>query len=281
MRKAAARALAVAAALAIVTWVGVARADKVDDLMGRLRGDADYKVRLTAALSLGRLGDRRAIPALVDGLADPDKSVRLVAAGALGKLVDAGAPPDQRSQVMAALEGAARDDAEDSVRIQAQRSLAALRSLPAPPTTPVGHGVYIEVGAMADKTARGGAVLPLMRQTIVASLQKRAPTYQLAWPTGHSPTELDLRRAGTTAFFVDASVTRLDTSGGRVGCAVSMILATYPQKSMFGFLNGSAEVDAGSTSERAVNAALTDCLSAVLDDLVGTKIVPTIRSRSP
>src|SRR5436305_1526242 len=115
MRKAAARALAVAAALAIVTWVGVARADKVDDLMARLRGDADYKVRLTAALSLGKLGDRRAIPALVDGLADPDKSVRLVAAGALGKLVDAGAPSDQRAQVMAALESAVRDDPEDSV----------------------------------------------------------------------------------------------------------------------------------------------------------------------
>ena len=279
MRKAAALALAVVV-VGIVAGPGVARADKVDDLILRMRGDTDYKVRLSAALSLGKLGDRRAIPALVDGLADPDKSVRLVAAGALGKLVDAGAPLEQRAQALAALDSAARGDPEDSVRVQAQRSLVALQGLP-PPPTPLGRGVYIEIGSMADKTTRAAAVLPVMRQTIVASLHKRAPTYQLAWPTGRAPTELDLRRAGSTGFFIDASLTRLDTSGSHVACAISMILATFPQKSMFGFLNGSAEVDAGSTSERAVTEALGECVSAVLDDLVGTKIVPTIRARLP
>jgi HEAT repeats len=267
---------AAAAALALVAWATVARADRVDDLAQRLRTDADYKVRLSAALALGKLGDRRAVPALIDGLGDPDKSVRLVAAGALGKLVDAAVAPADRARAVSALTQLAERDPEDSVRVQAQRSIDALRALP----TPGGRSVYIEVGNMADKTTRGAAILPVMRQTVATSLQRRAPSYLIHAPGARNMTD-DLRRAGPSAFFVDASLTKLDSSGSHVACAVSMILATYPQKSMFGFANGSADVDAGSTSERALSGALGDCVTAVLDDLVETKIVPTIQARSP
>src|SRR5262249_26764496 len=139
-----------------------------------------------------------------------------------------------------------------------QRAVDTLRSLPSPQLG--AHGVYIEVGNMADKTQRGGAVIPVMRQTVLTSLQKRAPAYQVRWPSGRSPTEADLKRVGATAFFVDASLTRADAAGSRVACGVSMTLATYPGKSMFGFLNGPAEVDAGSSSQRAVSDALGDCV---------------------
>ena len=73
----------------LVVRVGTARADKVDDLMRQLKGDADYKVRLSAALNLGKIGDKRAIGPLTDALDDKDKTVRGVAAAALGKMVDA------------------------------------------------------------------------------------------------------------------------------------------------------------------------------------------------
>ena len=66
-----------------------------------------------------------------------------------------------------------------------------------------------------------------------------------------------------------------------VTCQVSLLLATYPQKSMFAFLKGGAEVEAGSTSDGALAEATADCVGAVLDDLVGSKLVPTIRSRAP
>jgi HEAT repeats len=275
------RALVLLALVVVVVggtmWPSLARADKVDDLMLQLRSDPDYKVRLSAVLSLGKLGDRRAIAALIDGLADPDKSVRLVAAGALGKLVDATVPGDERARVANALSTVARSDAEQSVRSQAQRSFDALHSLP----SPGGHGVYVEIGGMADKTLRGAAVIPVMRQTVLVTLQKQAPTYLLHAAGGRPAVEADWKRPGTTAFFVDASLTRLDATGGHVACAVSMIIATYPQKSMFGFLNGSAEVDVGSGSGQAVVSAQGDCVSAVMDDLVSSKIVPTIQARVP
>ena len=58
-----------------------------------------------------------------------------------------------------------------------------------------------------------------------------------------------------------------------------MILASYPERSMFGFLNGGAMVQAGSSS-RDIEFAKEDCVSAVVESLVGTKIIPTINTRA-
>ena len=94
----------VAFVVGVAAWGRLAHADKVDDLSRQLRGDPDYKVRLSAALNLGKLGDRRGVPALIDGLEDTDRTVRGVAAAALGKLVDASVAADVAARAIAALE---------------------------------------------------------------------------------------------------------------------------------------------------------------------------------
>jgi hypothetical protein len=280
-----ARFVSLGAAVALLLALGLlpgggrrAEADKVDDLISKLRGDTDYKVRLSAALNLGKLADRRAVPALVDGLGDADKSVRAVAAGALGKLVDAQSDAEERARAQLALDGVASNDPEASVRSLAQRSLDSIRALPAYVAS--GKGVYVELGGLGDKTKKGDAVLPLMRQSLVSGLTKK-PGIQVRWPTGRSPTELELKKAGTAAFYLDASLTRVDAAGAHVSCGVSVVVATYPAKSMFGFANGSAELDARSSAAPAINEALGDCVTAVVDDLMATKIVPTILARVP
>ena len=48
----------------------------VEPLIRKLRTDKDNEVRWVAALSLGEIGDPRAVPALVDALGDPDRYVR-------------------------------------------------------------------------------------------------------------------------------------------------------------------------------------------------------------
>jgi hypothetical protein len=57
-----------------------------------------------------------------------------------------------------------------------------------------------------------------------------------------------------------------------------MLIASYPDKSMFGFLNGGAQVTA-SASPRDEAMASEDCITAVVEDLITKKIVPTIRSK--
>src|SRR5262245_58384443 len=120
----------------------LAWADTVDDLSRKLRGDPDYKVRLSAALSLGKLGDRRAVGPLVDALGDKDRSVRAVAAGALGKIVDASVDASLRDRALSTLGQMARGDADPGVRDQAQKAYeavqprAAAAALPPPPPPP-------------------------------------------------------------------------------------------------------------------------------------------------
>jgi len=58
-----------------------------------------------------------------------------------------------------------------------------------------------------------------------------------------------------------------------------MLLASYPDKSIFGLLNGGASVQA-TGSARDIALAREDCVSAVVEDLIAKKIVPTINTKA-
>ena len=58
-----------------------------------------------------------------------------------------------------------------------------------------------------------------------------------------------------------------------------MLIATFPDKSMFAFLNGGASVQATS-SPSEITFATEDCVTAVMEDLIAKKVVPTIKTRT-
>ncbi len=89
--------------------------DKLDRLLRELRS-ADEDDREEAAKKLGKLEDRRAVPALVHVLRrDPEEDVREKAAEALGRIGDRSALP--------ALRWAERHDREDDVREEAEEAI--------------------------------------------------------------------------------------------------------------------------------------------------------------
>src|SRR5882672_1309368 len=59
------------------------RIEEVEEALGH---DRSYKVRVDAALVLGRLRQTRSIPALIGALKDPNPSVRASAAQSLGRI---------------------------------------------------------------------------------------------------------------------------------------------------------------------------------------------------
>jgi len=88
-------------------------------------GDEDANVRQRAIAALGEIGDRRAVPALVDRLAhDPTASVRTEAAYRLGLLGD--------TNTLRALKAAREEDPNGSVRRWAQQAIEALASSAGP-----------------------------------------------------------------------------------------------------------------------------------------------------
>jgi len=129
--------LAVVAFL-LVSGVGMA-APSLRELSEKLRSSEDFRMRVTAALELGRLGDPNAVDPLVDALDDQNASVRAAAAAALEQIADASALPALKQH---------RLDRSDAVRRAVRSAIITIEQPPeARPTK-----VLVQIGAMRNQT---------------------------------------------------------------------------------------------------------------------------------
>jgi hypothetical protein len=284
------RAAAPLVALIVVLLLSrSAHADAVDTLVKQL-GDSSEKVRLAAALNLAKAGDERGILPLAKSLLnDSDKNVRGAAAVGLGKLIKANPSTKYKSLATANLKTAAANDGSEFVKTQAQNALSTIgvggSGTTTQPTGSGGSGIYVNVGPMSSKTtsSKNDKLRALMVKTASKTLSKVASNMQQTWPSG-TPSKGDLAKKGVSGFYVDGTLNELNikTSGGgaTISCKVSMLLADFPDKSVFGFLNGGASVTA-SSSQSDQDLASEDCVTAVIENLITSKIVPTIKSKVP
>lgn len=112
------RAALVALVAALLSLPGSGRADSIDRLAATLRASGSEKARISAALALAKLQDRRGVPALAHALRDRSRSVRAIAATALGKIGD--------RRALKALRRAAKTDSDALVK---SRAAAAIRRI--------------------------------------------------------------------------------------------------------------------------------------------------------
>ena len=262
-------------------------ADNVDALVQQLGNDDSDKVRLSAALSLTKLGTERAILPMAKALlADGDKNVRSACAVGLSKIVTARTSSSLRNIAVANLKKAAAEDESDFVKAQAQKALAAIGGGGSGTPQPGGGGgIYVNIGPMSSKTGGGDdpKLRDLMRKTASKTMGRVAGDMAITWPGG-DPKKADLDKKGVAGFYVDGTLNELavkqgSASSATVSCKISMLLASFPDKSVFGFLNGGASVQSsGRTTDLAL--AREDCVSAVVEDLIAKKIVPTIKAKA-
>jgi hypothetical protein len=216
--------------------------------------------------------------------------VRGACAVALGVLVTSSTKSSIKGLVVNNLKSAAENDASDFVKQQAQKSLTAITGQAGavtPNTNPTqgsgAGGIYVNIGPMSSKAGANDAKLrALMVKVASSTLSKVASKMQTNWPGG-LPTKTVLAQKSVSGFYVDGTLNTLTAkvSGGTatVTCKVSMLLADFPDKNMFGFLNGGASVQ-GADSEKDQALAGEDCVSAVIEDLIAKKIVPTICTKT-
>jgi len=270
-----------------------AHAGQVESLIDQLNNDGTDKVRLSAAVNLAKLGDAKAILPLAKALLnDSDKNVRGACAVALGVLVTSSTKSSIKGLVVNNLKSAAENDSSDFVKQQANKALASITGQ-AGTTTTTGHtgttsggggGIYVNIGPMSSKagSANDAKLRALMVKVANQTLGKVASHMGTSWPGG-LPSKTVLAQKSVSGFYVDGTLNTLTSkvSGGSatVTCKVSMLLADFPDKNMFGFLNGGASVQ-GAASERDQAMAGEDCVSAVIEDLIAKKIVPTICSKT-
>ena len=282
--------IAVIVVALLVTLHRSAHADNLTTLIDQLEHDDSDRVRLAAAVSLAKAGDDKAILALAKCVTnDSDKNVRSACAIGLGNLVKPSTKSSFKNLAVANLKTAAQNDSSELVKSQANKALTQITgqgtSGGSSGTSSGGSGgIYVNIGPMSSKTgsANDSKLRALMQKTATKTMQSRAGRMRLEWPGG-LPSKAVLASKGVAGFYVDGTLNELKVkvsgSSSTISCKVSMLLADFPDKSVFGFLNGGASVSA-SASQSDQDLASEDCVSAVIEDLIAKKIIPTICTKA-
>jgi hypothetical protein len=243
-----------------------AHADKIDDLTRTLLQDPSYKVRVQAALVLGKLNDRRAVPALTQALHDENETVRGVAATSLGKLGDKSAA--------GALMQASTDDSSEFVRSQARHALELVAGGGAGggatplPAARAGARFYVAIDFNGGK---GGAEYgKLVREALLKELQK-LPTVTLSVGGGGTPSRQLLASKHLSGFVLDGTIQRLAAApagGGQqqIDCDLKAFVATFPERSIKMTTTEGASLQTGLGAGMA-ESGKRDCLAAAAEAL--------------
>ncbi len=150
------RALAI---LLVVLWTGSAAArSTLEQLVDRLENGADFRVRVQAALELGKRKTSAAREPLEQALGDSNAAVRASAAAALKMLGDPRAIPALKKHLK---------DSSAAVRSQIKSTIEALEKKNAKKTTskPSGAKILIEVGQMSNGTTGSKTLVWHFEQT--------------------------------------------------------------------------------------------------------------------
>jgi len=239
------------------TWAG-----KVDELSRSLLIDPSYKVRVQAALLLGKLGDAAGIDALIKALSDENKSVRAMAAQSLGKLGGTAASGALRALLLR--------ESDPFVTTQAKLALSNIED-----RDNKDRKIFLTLGPFSGGVKLADAsILSLLQASLRQALEKipqvtfKADAY--AKGRGKNP---------PLGFLIDGNVSRLEEAFGvgETSCEIKLMVARWPSKSIILWTSAGAAVPAGRReSDKA--AARRECIEATAGQL-GESLVEFFRSQ--
>jgi hypothetical protein len=265
-------AVIVAGLAGLVTFVRLTPAQaapRIEEVEEALAHDRSYKVRVDAALVLGRLRQTRSVPALIGALKDPNPAVRATAARSLGVI----GSPIARDAVAKSLV-----DPVPLVRRMARDAMQQLGGDPSLTDTPPapkpgapairpkpGKRLSFEVKPMGDQSRRAdGALRTHMRNFVVAQLRP----YGDVEPPEHEG-----------MYAVDGVIKDLQTSTRgpdvEVSCTVQLVLSRQPGGGVFLLTSGEATVQRPKRQWKPQQKsgmeleALENALRSASEDLLG------------
>ena len=118
-----------------------------------------------------------------------------------------------------------------------------------------------------------------MRKTTTKTFGKSAKSMATTGRAARRPARGPDKAKVSRRFYVDGTGCEVKSSGGMVSCKVSMLLATYPDKSMFGLPEGRRVGRRAGSNE--ADSTRQDCVSR-RDRGPGRckKIIPTIKTKA-
>lgn len=209
------------------------RADPgLNELIQQLGRSSDFRMRVQAALQLGKSKDTRATRPLVKALDDKNVSVRAAAAAALKTLGDPEALPALKQN---------RLDRSEVVRRQVQQSIVALE------TRMKEVRVLVQVGTMKDRSAAGQQAIVVLDYASRRTLQS-IPAVNVV---GDSADVMQIaKRRNLPAVMMTGSIRALDAEGNGPSmfytAKVEYVLHRMPEQAIAGKVSGSASAKVSS-----------------------------------
>jgi hypothetical protein len=264
-------------------------ADRVHDLSRTLVHSQQEKERIAAAVSLGRLGDARAVKPLVQALRDDNRTVRAVAAMALGHLADEIALPALQR---------ATTDTDEVVRKRALEAIASIRNRTA--NSKGGAERRAGFGTAAARVGPEPVLFLALKSTLdeskaPISVKDRTSHGQKvrAWMLQEIGRQLDVtmaetegRSLGLERANIDMSIVKLDLAEKgkfmEVECQIRIAISDDRGK-MLSFLTGGAKIQVPRSTFRATYLpqlrleAIENAVKSVHQDMLGY----LRRSRTP
>jgi len=209
-----------------------AQAPQIEDVEDSLVHDPSYKVRVEAALILGKLHQQHSLPALIVASKDPHPAVRASAVRSLGLIGD----PGGRDPVLAALHDPSptvRHMARDALRGFGTGDDAVAREAGVPSIRRRPAKMSIEVRPVGDPRNQAGPVIRShMRDFLVEQLR----------PLG----DVSADEGASTTYAVGGVIKSLAIARGgsdvEVVCAVQLIVMRQPGNALFLMTSGEARV---------------------------------------
>lgn len=258
------RALVAALLAALVTFGATPTSTAQDDASAfrDLATAQDFRLRVTAALALGKSRSPGARPALEKALGDAHQAVRTAAAAALGTLGDAAALP--------ALRAAAAKETVPVVKSQLDGSIARLAGS-ASPARPAGKTKFIvALGKIENKSGASGAgLVGALRSSTRARMALVAGAEVIA--EGGDPVA-EGRSRNLPALAIDGSLTKLtqQQSKNDIGYAagVEYVIRKMPDQTLKGTMKGAASAIADAKhvkGQEQLSQLQLDALAAAVD----------------
>jgi hypothetical protein len=207
----------------------------VRELGDRLKHADDFRVRLAAALELGKSADPDALDPLLGALHDPNASVRTAAAAALKELGD----PDAMPALLKV-----RLDRSELVRRQVRETISALEAAKESENegTPRPARLLVKLGAMKNRTAvKGPRIEAELERESRKKLDEMPGVRVMSTPTDAGK---DAQKDPLPVVMVTGHIQKLQASrdGADIvySASVEYILHTMPDESIAAKVSGSA-----------------------------------------
>ena len=251
----------VALLLAATTLLGAASASIAADDIKNLASASDFRIRVAAALTLGKSKEPGARAALEKALHDANPAVRVAAAAALGALGDAAALP--------ALKAALAKETADDVKTQIQTTMKRLS---------VKAKFVVGLGKLENKSGVSGSdIMPALKS---ATREKMAQVPGVEVVADGADVSSASKSRGLPGFLVDGSLVQLakkqNSDGVGYAARVEYLIRRMPDQALKGTMSGNAQALADANQVRGQSE-----LSQLQSDALAAAVESALKGMSP